>query len=114
MINQFDIWLANLEPSQGTEPGKIRPVLIVQSNIINQLNHSSSIVCPLTTNLTDNIKILRIRISDKNSDIIKESDILIDQLRSIDNKRLIKYIGKAPIELHNRIKESLKIVLDLI
>jgi len=47
-IKQFDIWTASLDPAFGSEPGKLRPVVIVQSDIINDAGHSSTIVCAIS------------------------------------------------------------------
>ena len=86
-INHGEIWLANLNPRMGTEPGKNRPVLIVQNQILLDINHPSTLIIPLTTNLIDNVLPLRIRIKAKDL-LKKDSDLLVDQIRSIDNKRL--------------------------
>ncbi|RLD88235.1 MAG: type II toxin-antitoxin system PemK/MazF family toxin, partial [Bacteroidetes bacterium] len=45
-IRQYDIWLADLNPRLGTEPGKTRPVLVVQTNLLNQVFHPSTLICP--------------------------------------------------------------------
>ena len=63
-INQFEIWLANLNPQKGTEAGKMRPVLVIQTNLLNKINHPSTLVLPLTSNLLDS-EILRTRIKAK-------------------------------------------------
>lgn len=83
-----EIWLANLNPGRGTEPGKIRPVLLLQNQALLDAGHPSTLVIPLTTNLIADAEPLRIRIAAGNG-LEKESDLLIDQLRAIDNKRLI-------------------------
>lgn len=112
-INQFDIWLADLNPRRGTEPGKTRPVLIVQTNSLNFIGHTSTIVCPITTNVELDSDILRVHLQKINSNLKEESDILIDQIRAIDNLRLIKKIGQLPPELIKKVKENISIVLDL-
>ncbi|CAM3456261.1 type II toxin-antitoxin system PemK/MazF family toxin [Aequorivita lipolytica] len=89
-IKQFEIWLADLNPQIGTEPGKTRPVLILQTNFLNAIPHPSTIVCPLTTHVFRKSEILRVYIAKGVTDLDRESDILIDQVRAIDNKRLIK------------------------
>ena len=81
------IWLANLNPGRGTEPGKIRPVLIMQNQALLDAGHPSTLVIPLTTNLIDDAEPLRIRIKAQGR-LDKDSDLLIDQIRAIDNKRL--------------------------
>lgn len=88
-INFGEIWLANLNPQSGTEPGKTRPVLIMQSQVLLDIDHPSTIVIPLTTQLIEGAEPLRIRVK-VIGDLEKDSDLLIDQIRSIDNKRLIK------------------------
>ena len=109
-INQFDIWLADLNPARGTEPGKTRPVVIIQTDLLNEV-HPSSVICPITTNLRPDIELLRVRIEEGQID--KPSDILIDQIRAIDNRRLIKIIGKLNKEQILKIKKNIKILLDL-
>ena len=109
-INQFDIWLADLNPSRGTEPGKTRPVVILQTDLLND-SHPSTIICPITTNVQKNIDILRVHL--KKNQLEKLSDILVDQIRAIDNKRLINRIGELTKEQKVKLKENIRIVLDI-
>jgi mRNA interferase MazF len=83
-----EIWLANLNPGRGTEPGKIRPVLLLQNQALLDAGHPSTLVVPLTTNLIDDAEPLRIRVAAAGG-LDRDSDLLVDQLRAIDNKRLI-------------------------
>jgi len=83
------IWLANLQKKQGTEPGKIRPVFILQNQDLLDANHPSTLIIPLTTNLVDDAEPLRLRVQAA-GDLDKDSDLMIDQIRAIDNQRLIK------------------------
>ena len=110
-IKQYDIWLANLNPSRGTEPGKTRPVVIVQTNLLNE-EHLSTLVCPVTTNVNPEIELLRVHL--KKGQLDKPSDILVDQIRAIDNRRLIKKIGSLTKDQVIILKENIKVVLDLI
>lgn len=87
-LNHGEIRLANLNPDRGTEPGKVRPVLILQNQALLDAGHPSTLVVPLTTNLVDDAEPLRIRIA-AGSGLDRDSDLLIDQLRSIDNRRLL-------------------------
>ena len=109
--NFGEIWLANLNPQKGNEPGKTRPVLIVQSQVLLDVEHPSTLIIPITTNLIDNTAPLRLRIN-AGSHLEKDSDLLIDQLRAIDNKRLVK----GPLMKCNLIfmKEVQKAILELI
>jgi mRNA interferase MazF len=109
-IRQYDIWLADLNPAMGTEPGKTRPVVVIQTNLLNDV-HGSTIICPVTSNVQPEAEILRVHLKKKQLD--KSSDILVDQIRSIDNKRLIQQIGKLTSEQIHTLKQNISIVLDL-
>ena len=111
-IKQFEIWTADLNPQIGTEPGKIRPVLIIQTDLLNSL-HPSTIICPITTNVVKESDILRVHIKKGISNMQQPSDLMIDQIRAIDNKRFVQKIGEIPADLRKRVTENLKIVLDL-
>ena len=89
MRNHGEVWLANLNPGRGTEPGKIRPVLILQNQALLDADHPSTLIIPLTTNLIEDAEPLRLRVSAQGG-LDKDSDLLVDQLRAIDNKRLIE------------------------
>jgi mRNA interferase MazF len=109
-IKQYDIWLADLNPSRGTEPGKTRPVVIIQTNLLNDI-HSSTIVCPITTNIHTEVYLLRVHL--KKGQLDKLSDLLVDQIRAIDNKRFIKKVGQLNKDQIINIKDNIRIVLDL-
>jgi len=109
---KFEIWVANLDPRHGTETGKVRPVLVVQTDLLNKV-HPSTLICPITTNVKAESKILRVNIKKGIAKVKEDCDIMIDQLRAIDNRRLIKKVGDLPKELAERVKENIKIVLDL-
>lgn len=112
-INQFEVWVADLSPQIGTEPGKTRPVLILQTNLLNQIQHPSTIICPITTKIKKNAHILRVHLKRGIAGLIQDCDVMLDQIRAIDNRRLIKKIGSLPADLVVEIKENIKICLDL-
>lgn len=112
-IKQFDIWIADLNPQRGTEPGKTRPVLIVQTNLLNKTTHPSTLICPLTTNVNPASEILRVHLPKGQTGLNEACDILIDQIRAIDNRRLTKSVGPIPEEFIPKIKENIQIVLGL-
>jgi mRNA interferase MazF len=109
-IKQFEIWLADLNPGRLTEPGKTRPVVVVQSDLLNEV-HLSTLICPISTNVKPDINLLRVHLNKGQLD--KLSDILVDQIRAIDNQRLIKKLGKLTKDQQNKLKANIKIVMDL-
>lgn len=111
-INQFEIWIADLNPHIGTEAGKTRPVLVVQTNLLNKILHPSTIVCPITTNVQKDADILRVHLKKGMANLQEHCDVMVDQIRAIDNKRLIKKVGNLPTELIDRVKENIAIMID--
>ncbi|GDX84529.1 hypothetical protein LBMAG43_05710 [Methylococcaceae bacterium] len=93
-----DVHLVNFNPSKGTEAGKIRPALILQTNDLNNVNHPSSIVIPFTTQIIADAKPLRSNIAPRG--LLKQSsDLMLDQPRAIDNQR----ITSEPLEQYMKI-----------
>ena len=113
LINRYDIWIADLSPRIGTEPGKKRPVLIIQTDLLNNISHPSTIICPITTRVRENADILRVHIRKGTAQLSRDCDIMIDQARAIDNRRLVRKFGTLPHKLSEKVKENLRIVLDL-
>ena len=111
-IKQFEIWIADLNPRLGTEAGKIRPVIVVQTDLMNK-EHPSTIVCPITTNVQLASELLRVHLKKSTFGLQEDCDIMIDQISAIDNKRLVKRIGLVDTDTSLKIRENLKIVLDL-
>jgi mRNA interferase MazF len=112
-INQFEIFLADLNPKFGAKSGKTRPVLIIQTNLLNSI-HPSTIVCPITTNVKKEVSILRVNLKKGEGGLKKASAIMIDQLRSIDKRRFKKKIGTLPANLKADVLMNIGIVLDII
>ena len=112
-IKQFEIWIADLNPQIGTEPGKKRPVLVIQTDLLNKISHPSTIICPITTNVRKESDILRVHLVQGVANIKEDSDVMIDQIRAIDNQRLVSKLGKLPEELADKVKENISIVLDI-
>jgi mRNA interferase MazF len=105
-----EIWLANLEPRHGTEAGKTRPVLVVQADALLSAGHPSTIILPLTTNLVDDAMPLRVRVPAIGRG--EESDVMVDQIRAIDNRRLVKGpVGSLDDNTLERVGSALRDVL---
>ena len=111
-IKQFEIWIADLNPRMGTKAGKIRPVIVVQTDLLNK-EHPSTVICPITTNVKPESEILRVHLKKSKFGLKEDCDIVIDQVRAIDNTRLVKKVGEVDRNIADRVRENLKIVLDL-
>jgi len=90
--------------------GKVRPVVVVQTDLLNNLL-SSTIICPVTSQVNREMNILRIYIGKRYLE--KESAILVDQMRAIDNRRLLQRLGKLqPVQIDS-LKDSLRTILEV-
>jgi len=108
----FEIYLANLNPKKGHEVGKTRPVVVIHSQLIEGLL-STSIICPITTQLSS-ATLLRVNISLQDATttgLSEPSDVIMDQIRSIDNQRLIKKLGELPPAQVEQLQKSLQTIL---
>jgi mRNA interferase MazF len=110
------VWLADLNPRRGTEPGKTIPVLIIQSQALLDAGHPSTLIIPLTTRLIEDAEPLRMRLSARDR-LDRDSDLLIDQIRAIDNQRLVTgpltLLGAEEISrIYSAILEVMGIDLD--
>lgn len=108
-----DIYLANFNPSKGSEPGKTRPCLVVQSDLLNEAGLPSTTVLPLTTQLIDDAAPLRLRINARDQ-LQRDLDIMLDQTRTIDNHRITSDILTILTEREiARVETYWRIVLGL-
>ena len=112
-MKQYEIWMADLNPRLGTEAGKVRPVVIVQTNLLNTA-HPSIIICPITTRVQPSAQILRVHLvpTDANG-LERKSDIMVDQVRAIDNQRLLKKLGTIDAASAYALRDNLKVLMDL-
>lgn len=111
-IRHGGLYLADLNPRQGTEPGKARPVLVVQSDLLNGADHPSTWVLPCTTRLTGE-NLLRVPLPRGMAGNAVECEVMIDQSRSIDNRRFRRPLGLLPRPVLSEIKLKLKLLADL-
>ena len=114
MPDRGEVWLADLNPRQGTEPGKTRPVLVIQAQALLDSGHPSTIVIPLTSNLEEDAEPLRVRVPPSGR-LRRQSDLLVDQIRAIDNRRLVKGpMTRLPKGLMTKVGTAIQEVLDLV
>lgn len=107
IIKRGDIFYADLGPVIGSEQDGIRPVVILQNDIGNKYS-PTVIVAPITTKTKTNIP-THIFINSSESNLPKDSIILVEQLRTIDKARIIKKVGHLSEIVMNKVKKALKI-----
>lgn len=81
------LYLADLEPRRGTEPGKVRPVLVIQTDLLNQTGHPSTWVLPCTTRLTGE-SLIRVPVPRGAAGNAQACEVMIDQSRAIVKTKL--------------------------
>ena len=111
-IQRGYLYLANLNPTHGTEAGKLRPVVVIQNDLLNAAGHTSTWVLPCTTRLTPE-NILRVRLPAKCAGNDQDCDVMVDQPRTIDNKRFMSGLGKIPGVLFKEVIEKTRLIGDL-
>ena len=109
-LRKFHVYTADLNPRFGSEPGKVRPVVVIQTNLLND-DHPSTIICPITTNVSPEAEILRIHLKKGEAGLDKDSDIIVDQIRSIDNRRFRDQLGEISDKNKQLLLISLRILI---
>jgi mRNA interferase MazF len=101
------LYLADLRPRAGTEPGKVRPVLVIQTDLLNEADHPSTWVLPCTTRLAGE-SLLRVVLPRGLAGNVEECEVMIDQSRSIDNRRLQRALQPLPRSILAEVEEKLR------
>ncbi len=113
IIRRGDIFYADLRPVVGSEQGGVRPVLIIQNDVGNK--HSPTVICAAVTSKMNKAKLpTHVELSAKQCDMVRDSVILLEQLRTIDKQRLREKICHIDDGLQEKVNEALRISLELI
>ena len=111
-VKRGEIYYADLSPVVGSEQGGVRPVLIVQNDTGNR--HSPTVICAAITSKLNKAKLpTHIELSAGKYDMVKDSVILLEQLRTIDKKRLKDKVCHLDASILEKIDSALKISLEL-
>lgn len=111
MVCRGEIWLVNLNPSKKpNEMSKVRPVVVFQNNELNHSDYPTTIIIPLSTSLIDDTEPLRMRIS-KREDLEKDSDIVVTQIRAIDNDRFMQKLAILTQKEMDKLKQLINEVI---
>jgi mRNA interferase MazF len=101
------LYTADLNPRFGSEAGKVRPVLVIQTDLLNQVDHPSTWVVPCTTRLSGE-NLLRVQLPRGIAGNPKSCELMIDQSRAIDNRRCKRLLGMLPASILREVKDKLK------
>lgn len=112
LVKKGDIYFADLSPVIGSEQGGIRPVLVVQNDVGNK--YSPTIIVAAVTSQLNKAKLpTHVEIDAKNNGLSKKSVVLLEQLRTIDKKRLKERIGTIDEGLLPNVNEALTVSLGI-
>ena len=112
-VKRGDIYYADLSPVVGSEQGGMRPVLIVQNDVGNK--HSPTVIAAAITSQINKAKLpTHIELGAKTYGLSKDSVILLEQIRTIDKKRLKDRMGKLDDQLMNRVDNAIAVSFGLI
>jgi mRNA interferase MazF len=107
------LYVIDFNPRVRTKPGKLRPAVVVQSDIVNEAGYPSTMVIPTTTRLVNDPGILRLRIKKGESGLAQESDLLLGQLIAVANESFRREIGILPGHLMEELDKRIRVILSL-
>ena len=112
VIHRGDIYYADLRPGVGSEQGGVRPVRIIQHDIGNK--HSPTVICAAITSQMNKAKLpTHVELDSSRYALVKDSVVLLEQLRTIDKKRLRDKVCHLDREILRKVERALLISLDL-
>ncbi|MDR1805497.1 MAG: type II toxin-antitoxin system PemK/MazF family toxin [Clostridium sp.] len=107
-VHRGEIYYADLSPVVGSEQGGIRPVLIVQNDVGNR--YSPTVIAAAITSQTDKNSLpTHIRVNAQETGLAKDSIVLLEQVRTLDKRRLRERMGRLPFGDMNRINRALQV-----
>ena len=107
------LYFVDFNPRIKTKPGKLRPALVLQSDLVNEAEYPSTIVIPTTTRVVDNPGILRFRLKKGQGGVSRESDLLLAQVIAVANESFRQEIGSLPNSMMEEVENRIRIILSL-
>jgi mRNA interferase MazF len=107
------LYIVDFNPPIRTKPGKLRPALVLQSDLINQAGYPSTIVITTTTRLINDPGILRLRLAKGEGGLDQESDLLLGQVIAVANSSFRRAIGSISRSLMEEVEQRVRIILGL-
>ncbi len=112
-IKRGHLYVVDFNPRIKTKPGKLRPALVLQSDLVNEAGYPSTIVIPTTTRLVENAGILRFRLKKGQGGIARDSDLLLGQVIAVANESFRQEIGNLPSSVIEELESRMRIILGL-
>ena len=112
-IRRGHLYLVDFNPRIKTKPGKLRPAIVLQSNLVSEAGYPSTVVIPTTTQLVENAGFLRLRLKRGVGATERDSDALIGQVIAVANESFQLEIGELPTLLMQELERRVRILLDL-
>ena len=112
-IKRGHLYVVDFNPRVRTKPGKLRPALVVQSDLLNEAGYPSTIVIPTTSKLVEDPGILRFRLRKGEGALDHDSDLLLGQLIAVANESFCKEIGSLPESTIEEVERRVRTILSL-
>ena len=112
-IRRGYLYIVDFNPPVRTKPGKLRPAVVLQSDLVNDAGYPSTIVVPATTKLVADPGIMRLRIEKGDAGLDRDSDLLLGQVIAVANESFRKEIGILPENVLQVLENRLRIILGL-
>jgi mRNA interferase MazF len=112
-LRRGHVYVVDFNPRVKTKPGKIRPAIVVQDDLLNDAGYPSTVVLPITTRLADTETPLRLRLAAGTAGLERESDVLVAQVIAVANESFRSEMGMLPSDLVDALDRKLRAVLSL-
>lgn len=112
-IRRGRLYVVDFNPRVRRRPGKLRPAVVIQDDLVNDAGYPSTIVLPTTTRLVETESPLRLRISAGTAGLDRVSDVLIAQVIAVANQSFRKELGVLPQDLMSALCDKLRLIAGL-
>ena len=112
-VRRGHVYVVDFNPRVKTKPGKVRPAIVVQDDLVNEAGYPSTIVLPTTTKLADTDTPLRLRLQAGTAGLERDSDVLVAQVIAVANESFRTELGALPADLAEALDRKLRAVMGL-
>ena len=112
-IRRGHLYVVDFNPRVHTKPGKLRPAVVLQSDLVNRAGYPSTIVIPTTTKLVEDPGILRMRLEKGDGGLDRASDLLLGQLIAVANESFRREIGALGKDALDELEQRIRVILSL-